>query len=105
MATCRHWPTGNAEVSRICSAPPPLVVTAKRNVPLPELGVRNMYCVGSFPKSKMRCHAAPPSQFTHRAIVKLVTDANNPAGNIVYWLVPSRSMAEPYLPVTKVGVP
>src|SRR5450759_1354674 len=107
MATCRHWPTGNGEVSRICSAPGafPFVLIAKRNVPLPEPGVRNMYCVVSFAKSKMRCHAAPPSQFTHRAIVKLVTDANMPAGTMAYWFVPLRSMAEPYLPATNVGEP
>jgi hypothetical protein len=74
-ATWRHWPTGSGAVSRICSAPAtfPFVLIAKRSVLLPELGVRNMYWVVSLPKSKIRCHAPPPFQFTHAAIVKFVT--------------------------------
>ena len=105
-ATCVHWLVASGVVvCRICSPPPPLVVIAKRNVPLPELGDRNMYCVVSLPKSKIRCHALPPSQFTHMAIVKFVTLAMMPAGTMAYWLVPLRSIAEPYLPATKVGAP
>src|SRR5690349_15298305 len=98
---------GSGAVSRVCSAPAafPFVLIANRRVPLPELGVRNMYWVVSLPKSKMRCHAPPPFQYTHAAIVKLVTLAMMPAGTIAYWLVPLRFSAEPYMPATNVGDP
>ena len=44
-ATCCHEPEASApERSTICS-PLPLLM-AKRNVPLPELGVRNKYWLG-----------------------------------------------------------
>ena len=74
----------------------PLEVNAARDVIVPELsGVANRYvtpvpcptppAASLLPKSKMRCHAAPPVQVTHASNVALLpSDEAMPAGRLTY---------------------
>jgi hypothetical protein len=72
-------------------------VIAKRAVPAPDRGVRNMYFVVPVPKSKIRCHWVVPATSTQAEIVKSVRPSTMPPGSSTYRLgsPPLRAIALP----------
>src|SRR4051812_36621423 len=105
-ATCVHTPLGRAAGALICCSPPaPELVMAKRAVPEPLRGVRNMLAVVPEPKSQTRDHVDSVSRRTHVAIVIAEAPLRIALGTLTKPDVPSRETALPPRPATQVAAP
>ncbi len=103
-ATCCQEPVASAEVPLICcSLLLPEVVMAKRTVPDPESGVRNILTVVPVPKSKMRDQVESVSILTQAAMVKSFSVLTTPVGREAY--PPVRFRALPLTPAPNPAAP